>query len=448
MSEPLWHWPALCEAVGLAASAGPDVTGISIDSRTTQPGDLFIALTGDPGPRFNASQRSDRDGHDFIPAALEAGAVGVLTHDAIARECPELKVADTLDSLWELGRAGRARLTCPVVAITGSSGKTTTKTFLKAALGAFATEGSLNNHLGVPLSLARTPAEASAAVYEVGMNHPGEIGPLSELVSPTLSVLLNVHQAHAENFASQDELRKEKLRIINGLQTDSVFVVEDQVSLSGIRNDLRCLTFGMTEAADVRLLEVTDNSARYRIGGDDISARIPGGGRHRALSLAAVLAVCSALGRDLDPALSLPDDLVPGGRGNRTEIGGVTLIDDSYNANPASMAAALQSFATEPGRRIALLGEMLELGDASASAHEGLAPLCEQLDVIHLVGAGMRPLADALGERAQWYAAADEALLTQIGDSLQAGDSLLIKGSNRVFWANGFTANLIERLTS
>lgn len=448
MSQPLWRWPDLCRAVGVDPVDGPDVTGISIDSRTTQSGDLFIALTGDPGPRFNASQRSDRDGHDYIAAALAAGAVGVLSHDAISRDCAELKVADTLDGLWDLGRAGRARLSCPIVAITGSSGKTTTKTFLAAALGAFATEGSLNNHLGVPLSLARTPADAPAAVCEVGTNHPGEIGPLSELVSPTLSVLLNVHQAHAENFAGRDELRKEKLSIINGLQENCYFVVEDQVGLDTIRQDVKIRTFGRSDEADVRLLSVSGATARYHLDGELVSARIPGGGEHRALSLAAVLTVCSALQMDPTTALELPDTLVPGGRGNRTEIRGITVIDDSYNANPASMAAALKSFSTESGRRIALLGEMLELGDESGAAHESLAPLCEDLDVVYLVGEGMHPLAEKLGSRASWRSGADASLEGELADLLRSGDRLLIKGSNRVFWANGFTAKLIDHLTS
>ena len=447
MSQLLWRWPALCEAVGVPVVEGPDVTGISIDSRTTRAGDLFIALTGDPGPRFNASQRSDRDGHDFIAAAREAGAAGVLAHDGRDHGCPTLQVTDTLDGLWDLGRAARARLSCPVIAITGSSGKTTTKTFLAAALDAFTTAGSLNNHLGVPLSLARTPAEASSAVFEVGTNHPGEIGPLSELVSPTVSVLLNVHRAHAENFPSRDALRREKLCIVNGLEAGSRFVVEDQVGLDGLRDDLRCLTFGQTDAADIRLLEADGRTARYLLDGAEISAHVPGGGVHRALSLGAVIGVCVALERDLTPALSLPDTLVPGGRGSRTEVGGITLIDDSYNANPDSMAATLRAFASEPGRRIAVLGEMLELGATSAEAHEDLAPLCEVLDEIHLVGEGMRPLAALLGDAA-WHAAADDGLKEAIVEQLESGDHLLIKGSNRVFWANGFAARLIEHLTS
>ncbi len=452
MSQPLWRWPALCEAVGVTPVDGPDVTGISIDSRTVRPGDLFIALTGDPGPRFNASQRSDRDGHDFISAALAAGAVGVLSHDAESRNCPELKVSDTLDGLWDLGRSARARLHCPVVAITGSSGKTTTKTFLAAALNAFATAGSLNNHLGVPLSLARSPADASAAVFEVGTNHPGEIGPLSELIAPTVSVLLNVHQAHLENFSNQDELRKEKLSIINGLGKDCHFVVEDKVRLESLREDLNRLSFGRSDGADVQLLEVAGLTARYRLPDGskrrEVTARIPGGGEHRALSLAAVLAVFNALDRAPDAALKLPDDLVPGGRGDRTETAGIIVIDDSYNANPDSMAASLKSFATEPGRRIAVLGEMLELGDGSAAAHLGLAPLCEDLDALYLVGEGMRPLAELLGDSAHWQASADASLETALINRLQPGDRLLIKGSNRVFWANGFTAGLRAHLTS
>lgn len=447
MSEPLWRWPALCEALNLPVTEGPDVTGISIDSRSIQPGDLFIALTGDPGPRFNVSHRSERDGHEFIEAALANGAAGVLTHDAAARDCPELKVQDTLDALWALGRAARGRLNCPVIAITGSSGKTTTKTFLAAALGAFATEGSLNNHLGVPLSLARTPADSTAAVFEVGTNHPGEIGPLSELVAPTVSVLLNVHQAHAENFPDRDALVQEKLSIINGLRDKSPFVVEDTLPLEGIRN-LQIIPFGRSPEARVQFLDINAGRARYRVDGRELTASVPGGGEHRALSLAAVIGVFLALGRDPAPALSLSDALVPGGRGNRQELNGLTLIDDSYNANPSSMAAALTTLTGEPGQRIALLGEMLELGAVSAAAHADLAPLCADLDGVYLVGEGMRPLAEALGDRAHWSASADDNLLETLTDRLKPGDTLLVKGSNRVFWARGFVSKLIERLTS
>jgi UDP-N-acetylmuramoyl-tripeptide--D-alanyl-D-alanine ligase len=450
--EPLWRWPALCEALGLPPVDGPDVTGISIDSRSLEPGDLFIALTGDPGPRFNPSYRSDRDGHDFIDAALAAGAAGVLSHDPVNRDCAELKVADTLDALWDLGRAARERFAGPVVAITGSSGKTTAKTLLGAALGAFATPGSLNNHLGVPLSLARTPADARAAVYEVGTNHPGEIGPLSSLVRPDVAVLLNVHPAHIGNFADLEELRKEKLSIISGLEDESPFVVEDQVSLEGLPREIEVIRFGRAGAADVQLLDLDGSTARYRFGDRDLQARVPGGGEHRALSLAAVLGVFLALGRDPAPALDLSDALVPGGRGNRTDADGIIVIDDSYNANPASMKASLSAVLAEErgtGRTIALLGEMLELGGRSAEDHRSLAPLCRQFDHVICVGEGTIPLVEALGgDRGLVWEEAGDTLMGEVLQLLRPGDTLLVKGSNRVFWSRGFVKRLCEALTS
>ena len=446
MSEPLWRWPELCAALGVPVVDGPDIGGISIDSRRTEPGDLFIALTGDPGPRFNPSQRSQRDGHDYITSALGNGAAGVMSHDSQPRGCPELKVVETLDGLWALGRAARARLRCPVIAITGSSGKTTTKTLLARALDAFATPGSLNNHLGVPLSLARTPRDAAAAVFEIGTNHPGEIAPLSDLVRPQVAVLLNVHPAHAENFRDMEELRKEKILIINGLENNSKFVVEDLISLEGVPADLPTISFGRSEAAAVRLLAVTDSTARFEMNNQRFDAHIPGGGAHRALSLAAVIGVLTALDRDLTTALTLPDELIPEGRGNRRQAAGITLVDDSYNANPASMAAALKTLAAEPGRKFALLGEMLELGDASEAAHRSLAAECRGFDGVYCVGSGMLPLAQALG--VEVYPNPDEKLLGALTSVLRPGDTLLVKGSNRVFWTSDFVGRLYKALIS
>lgn len=447
MAEPLWRWTELCTALGLAVEDGPDISGISIDSRQIAAGDLFIALTGDPGARFNPSQRSDRDGHDFIEAALDNGAAGVLSHDALKRACPELKAADTLDALWSLGAIARERLASPVVAITGSSGKTTTKSLLSAALGAFSTPGSLNNHLGVPISLARTPRDATAAVYEIGTNHPGEIAPLSELVRPDVAVVLNVHPAHAEFFADLAELRSEKLSIYKGLRKQGVLVVEDTIELAELPDNVSRLRFGRTTDAAVRLLTCSGDQASYGTGSNELIADIPGGGEHRALSLAAVLAVLQALQLDLEPALHLTADLVPDGRGNRIEVNEITLIDDSYNANPASMTAALQALQASAGRKFALIGEMLELGTAAADYHRALAPLCKQLDGVFCVGEGMRVLADLLPESV-FYEAPDAALLTALAKQLQSGDTLLIKGSNRVFWARDFVARIHQALSS
>lgn len=446
---PLWSWPELCDALGLAVSDGPDVMGLCIDSRRARPGDLFIALPGDPGPRFNPSQRSDRDGHDYIDDALVRGAVAVLAHDGAARNAPQLQVADTLDALWQLGAAARARQSGAVVAVTGSSGKTTVKGLLAAALQAFAAPGSLNNHLGVPLSLAMTPRDAGAAVYEIGTNHPGEIAPLSTLARPDVAVVLNVHPAHRENFASMQALTREKLSICEGLPDGGNLVVEDAVAADGLRGDLVVSRFGRSATARVRLLDATGSEAVYEIGGRRLTAHVPGGGVHRALSLAAVLCVLDVLGRDLTDACHLPDTLIAPGRGQLRRAGGVLVIDDSYNANPESLRAALVELAARPEvRRYALLGEMLELGAEGPAFHAALASGASGLDGVFCVGEGMRPLCEALPADAAryWCSDADDALLDRLADTLQPGDAILVKGSNRVFWAKDFANRLIARL--
>ena len=444
MNEPLWRWSDLCGALGLAPAHGPDITGITIDSRATSPGDLFVALPGDPGPRFNASSRSERDGHDFVAHAEGNGAAGALVHRGVATRLPLLHTGDTLDGLWAIGRARRAALAGAIVAVTGSSGKTTAKTFLGAALDAFITGGSLNNHLGVPLSLARTPMGTDTAVYEIGTNHPGEIAPLSELVRPTVAVVLNVHPAHAEFFTDANGLRKEKLSIYKGLNRKGHLVVYESVDLDGLPGHLRTIRFGAGRECRVRLLGEGGGRAQYRCGGRTLTARVPGGGLHRARLIGAVLGVLSALGRDLEPALDLPEDLVPAGRGNVSMAGGVTIVDDSYNANPESMKAALEQLGGETGRKVAILGEMLELGDDGPAYHAGLAPRCRPLDRVVAVGAGMQPLFERLEPRQQWLwcEKADDGLLETLAGELQAGDRVLVKGSNRVFWAHRFVARL------
>ncbi|MDE0366470.1 MAG: Mur ligase family protein [Gammaproteobacteria bacterium] len=448
MDEPLWRWPELCGALGLTRAHGPDITGVTIDSRATKPGDLFVALPGDPGPRFNASSRSERDGHDFVFHAAKNGASGALVHRGVETDLPLLATGDTLDGLWAIGRARRAALAGDIVAVTGSSGKTTAKTFLKIALGAFATGGSLNNHLGVPLSLARTPRDATTAVYEIGTNHPGEIAPLSELVRPTVAVVLNVHPAHAEFFADANRLRKEKLSIHKGLEEQGHLVVYESVTLDGLPSNLRTITFGAGRGCRVRLLGEDSGLAKFRVDGRNLSARVPGGGLHRARLIGAVLGVLSALGRDHEPALELPETLIPAGRGNVRVAGGVTVVDDSYNANPESMKAALEQLAGASGRKVAILGEMLELGEEGPSYHAGLATWCERLDRVVAVGDGMRPLFERLqaNQRWLWCSKADDALSDSLADELQVGDRVLVKGSNRVFWVHGFVTRLCDAL--
>ena len=456
MNSSLWEWPELCRALHLPEISGPSVTGIGFDSRLIKPGDLFVALSGDPGTRFSVSSRSDRDGHNFLQSALDNGAVGALVaqDNKVAQgkdvSCPSLPVVDTLDGLWALGRAARARFTGQAVAITGSSGKTTSKEFLSAALNAFASSGSFNNHIGVPLTLAQTSKDTRFAVYEIGTNHPGEIAPLSQLVRPNVAVLLNVHNAHIEYFPSRVALIKEKISIYKGLEGISRFVINDEIDLSSVPEGVSPLTFGTTRAADIRLTEVVGDAATYQIAGEKYQGRIPGGGPHRALSLAAVLGVLISLDEDIEKGLNLPHRLVPEGRGNRQLVSGITLIDDSYNANPVSMKAALSSISEEAiaGRKYALLGDMLELGVDTQALHAELAQACEGFDGVLCVGEHMRALFDALpvAKRLAWSPKVEDINIKALVNAFSAGDFVLIKGSNRTFWASQFVARLVDLL--
>lgn len=445
MDTHLWSYRELTAALGLAPANGPTVVGVAIDSRLIQPGDLFIALSGDPGPRFQATSRSDRDGHDFVADAAAKGAAAVLVHRDADYGVPALRVADTLDGLWDLGRAARARVAGPVVAVTGSSGKTTFKSFAATALGAFSTPGSLNNHIGVPLSLARTPRSATGAVYEIGTNHPGEIGPLSKLAEPDIAVLLNVHPAHIENFGTLDAIHREKATIANGLRRGGSLVrpTSLDVDYSG-----STITFGTEPGADVRLTSSADGIARLQTPLGSVECAVPGGGPHRAMSVCALAGVLTALNLPLEWLQRLAGQDVPKGRGNRVVVGDITVVDESYNANPASMTATLQAFSSEPGRRIAILGDMLELGAGAVRYHRDLADHCQHLHGVFCAGASIRALYDTLpkSQRLGFSEHADDQFATDCALRLNAGDRVLVKGSNGIFWANGFVDALIAAL--
>ena len=445
MIRRLWSYQALATAVDAKSVEGPDVFGIGIDSRLTEPGDLFVALSGDPGPRFQPSTRSDRDGHDYARNAVEKGAVAVLAHRDDDYGAPTLVVKDTLDGLWDIGRAARRRLDGPAVAVTGSSGKTTFKSFAAAALGASATSGSLNNHIGVPLSLARTPRDADAAVFEIGTNHPGEIEPLSRLVEPDIAVLLNVHPAHIENFGTLEAIRQEKVSIAKGLRPGGVFV--HPFGLVPDHNG-RCVTFGTDPGTDVRLVGIVGDTAEIESSAGRVRAAIPGGGAHRGLSVCAVAAVLVALELPLGLLDRLRRLSVPRGRGNRTEVAGITIIDDSYNANPTSMAATLVAFSGEPPRRLAILGDMRELGADTTRYHAELAAHCNGLEGVFCVGDAIKALYEALpaGKRLGASERADATFAAYCAKRLQAGDRVLVKGSNTVFWTNGFVETLVMEL--
>lgn len=445
----------LAELFSQASLMADDVTGISVDSRLVQPGDLFIALAGDPGPRFNPSVRSSADGHDYLADALQRGAVAALVSHRQDVPIPQLETEDTYSGLWQLGTAARARLSGPVIAVTGSSGKTTAKTFLAAALKAYTPPGSFNNHIGVPLSLANAWQQAPAWVFEVGTSYPGEIEPLTQMVRPDLAILLNVQNAHIENFASRAALVAEKRTIFSTLPEDGLRVVHDELGLSGYR-------FGEHAGADARVLALSGDNMTLALFGEQMQARVPGGGAHRALTLSACLLAAKLLQFDLAPALDLDHNTVPKGRGNVVTASGVDVVDDSYNANPSSMRAALASFFATPakGRRYAVLGDMRELGEESAAAHrELLQSLIEQqsLHGIVLVGSALAeawerlqqentPEQDAGLPVLAVSAAATADLATTVTNHLQAGDRVLIKGSNRLFWGENFVDQLVERL--
>ena len=454
MPDRLWTFRELAQAVGAKAADGPDIGGICIDSRQLEPGDLFVALAGDPGPRFTATSRSDRDGHDFIADAVSKGAAAVLVHRPGPHGAPALLVEDTLDALWEAGAAARKRLSAPVVAVTGSSGKTTFKSFAATALGAFATSGSLNNHIGVPLSLARTPRDANGAVFEIGTNHPGEIAPLAKLVAPRVALVLNVHPAHIENFGTVEAIRREKVSIAEGLGADGVLVHAADVAADfGGRK----ITFGSADQnADVRLAalrrERESSVAVIETPRGTVEAPVPGGGIHRAQSVAALGAVLLALDAPFDGLQALAALDVPRGRGNVVEAGGVLIVDESYNANPASMKATLEAFVASPEhsarRRIAVLGDMLELGAHAERHHLELADHCAALDGVFCVGSRITTLHDALPPNLRLGHAqeADAVFVARCAALLEPGDSVLVKGSNGTFWAKGFVAALTAAL--
>jgi UDP-N-acetylmuramoyl-tripeptide--D-alanyl-D-alanine ligase len=423
-----------------------------------QPGDLFVAL------------KYVRDGHDFVAQALEKGAAAALVSrvpEGLSSGAPLLVVPDVLKALEDLGRAARARAKARVVGVTGSVGKTSTKEMLRVVLGGqgrvHAAEASYNNHWGVPLTLARLPREADFAVIEIGMNHPGEIAPLSHMARPDVVVITIVAPAHLEAFDSIEGIAHEKAAIIDGLQPGGVAVLNADIATSPLLQakaheaQARAVTFGAAEGADYRMVSVQigDDSTVVRATrqGQPVLYKVMSPGRHFAANGLAVLAVADALG--LDPVISATDLgrwQPPAGRGVRERImldlveeTGFDLIDDAFNANPASMAASLEVLVNArpqdgigsraKGRRIAILGDMLELGPTEAALHAAIAetPGLAAIDLIHCVGPRMKALHAALprGQRGDWVATAAE-LVPRARHLIDAGDIILVKGSKGI----------------
>ncbi len=448
---PLWTSAAMAEAMRASIQGAlPDaVSGLSIDSRTIAPGEAYFAIKGEV-----------HDGHDFVAAALKAGAalavVETAQREKFAPEAPLLVVEDVLAGLVDLARAARARLQAQVIAVTGSVGKTSTKEALRRVLGAqgetHASAASFNNHWGVPLSLARCPASARFAIFEIGMNHAGEIEPLVKMVRPQVAVITTVEPVHLEFFAGIGAIADAKAEIFEGLEPGGAAVLNrDNSQFARLQRQARKLgisrvvSFGADEKSDARLLDVSLHAAcsavHANILGHDVTYKLGMPGRHMAMNSLAVLAAASLVGADLArAALSLSQIEPAAGRGARRALqvanGEATLIDESYNANPASMAAALQVLgraAVGPhGRRIAMLGDMLELGPTSAALHRGLkeAIKANHIDLVYCCGPLMRNLWDALspGKRGG-FAESAAALEAQAVAAIRAGDTIMIKGS-------------------
>jgi UDP-N-acetylmuramoyl-tripeptide--D-alanyl-D-alanine ligase len=444
----LWTRHEAVEATGGEARGGDwQAHGVSIDSRTVAKGDLFVALAG-----------PNHDGHDHVAGALAAGAAAALVHKIPAdagEDAPLLVVAETLEGLRQLGAASRARTHAKVIGVTGSVGKTGTKEMLKLALGEATTHasvGSFNNHWGVPLSLARMPADSKCAVLELGMNHAGEIAPLTALVRPDIAIVTTVEAVHLEFFASTREIAEAKAEIFTGVVPGGIAILPRDNPYYGLLREraeqagiTRFATFGTHIEADARLLDfavVRDQTLVFALVRDKpVSYAIGVPGRPWAMnSLAVLLAADAADVPVAEAAAALAGMHPPKGRGERKILrwdeGAVTVIDESYNASPVSVRAALATLGSlEPGksgRRVAVLGDMLELGEQGPALHRGLADPVNQfgIDLVFTAGPLMGNLFDALQSEKKGAHASDSAQLApMVAARLKAGDVVMVKGS-------------------
>jgi UDP-N-acetylmuramoyl-tripeptide--D-alanyl-D-alanine ligase len=448
----LWSGLALVAPLAARVSGRPvaGVGGISIDTRTLEPGDLFFAIKGE-----------NSDGHDYVAAAFEKGAAACVVDEAHADALKGLGclyiVHEVLPALERLAKTARARSTAQIVAVTGSVGKTGTKEALRLVFSAagrtHASVASYNNQWGVPLTLARMPGLTQFGVFEIGMNHAGEITPLVAMVRPHVALVTTVAPVHLEYFDSVESIARAKAEIFSGLGAGGTAIVNHDnphygiLAESALRSPAaRVLSFGEHEAADARLesFEPLADGSRVtaELFGRQIRYRLGAPGRHMAMNSLAVLLAAQAAGLDAGMAAdALQRFAPPVGRGERSTLvspkGPFTLIDESYNANPVSMRAALALLGETPlpvfGRRIAVLGDMLELGSESPALHRALAADIEanRVDAVYAAGPQMKHLFDALPRETQgcWRPSSDE-LEAPLAEAVAGGDIVMIKGSN------------------
>lgn len=437
MSGVLWSGAEIAAATqGRLVGGNFNVTGISIDTRTLQPGDLFIALRG-----------PHHDGHDHIQAALQNGAAGVLSQKPCDRG---VVVTDTFRALHDLGAAGRERSNARIIAVTGSVGKTSVKAMLAVALSAVgathAAEASLNNHWGVPLSLARMPADAAYAVLEIGMNHAGEISPLSKLTAPHVGIITTIAAAHIAHLGSLENIALAKAELFDGMAADGIAILPrdtDQfpILLAGARTQglQQIITFGKHADADIRLLQVEKGHLQFIFHEQEYACNFGLPGEHQAVNFLAVIAAIASLGVAIETVLPIFAVMRPvAGRGDTQIIAWghgqspITVIDETHNASPIAVEAALRALPDGAGRRIVVLGDMLELGPDAAAMHAGLADAVRQAkpDGVLLCGPLMASLVQVLGNNMHAVHYADSATLAaQIGDMVRPGDTIMVKGS-------------------
>jgi UDP-N-acetylmuramoyl-tripeptide--D-alanyl-D-alanine ligase len=443
----LWTSAELATATGATQGVEFNCSGVAFDSREIGTGDLFFALKGE-----------ESDGHRFVEQAFRSGASGAIVNEPIAH--PHLLVDDTMAALNAVALAGRARTDAKIIGVTGSAGKTGTKEALYAALDrssrgyAHRSVKSYNNHVGVPLSLARMPANTKFGIFEMGMNHPGELRELTRLVRPDVAIVTTIAPAHIGFFKDETEIATAKAEIFEGLAAGGTAIIPAdsphciQLRKAAEKYADQIVTFGFDPAADVRVMDYV----RAPCGGSLITARLPAGslcytlsqpGKHWIANSLAVLAAVEAVGGDLAAAgLALAELSGLAGRGARHQVtvsgGMVTLIDESYNANPASMTATISEMANAAaGRRVVVLGAMRELGDQSDYYHTALAaPLADaKVDYAVLVGKEMQILVEKLNQGLEGPRKFDhcndaEEASFLLRQNIRQDDTVLIKGSN------------------
>ncbi len=436
MMKMLWDSKTVDQIVGSKSSMPWSCIGISIDTRTLKEGDLFVALQGEQG-----------NGHDYLEQALQKGAAAALVSESVDGSLPTLCVEDTLKALEQMGVAGQRRASALRIAVTGSVGKTGTKEML---ICAFKSQGrthgnvsSYNNHWGVPLTLARMPADTQFGVFELGMNHPGEIRCLTHMVQPHISIITNVVESHIGFFNSEQEIAAAKAEIFEGMEKGGYVILNrDNPHYTFLRSlaekrGLKVYSFGEAANANFRLLSWDRDGIKCKvtaeIEGTYCSYTLPSPGIHWAINSLAVLGTVFLAGADVSKAAeSLSSVEVPMGRGQHYK-GHFTIIDESYNANPASMRAALKVLGESgEGRKIAVIGDMRELGSISQQRHEDLrdAVLQNQIDLVFCCGPYMAYLYESLPQHLQGaYAENSHDLIPHVCRAVQSGDIITVKAS-------------------